>query len=87
MPTFTPPTVLDVPAVFGQDRENRHPWANFAAKPRGVNVFKLTDGSYTQVQPNDWATIAAWYYGGHSHTVSAGEAALLTAAGYGPYVV
>ena len=50
---------------------------------RGRNVFKLTDNSYTESQPGDATTISITYHGGHTHTVSAAEATLLTAAGYG----
>jgi hypothetical protein len=82
VPTFTPPTVNDVPFVFPQDKANQAPWSHFAPIARGVNVFKLTNGTYTQTQPDTWAEIAVLYYGGHSHTVSTAEAALLTAAGY-----
>ena len=87
MPTFTPPTVADVPAVYPQDRDNQHPWSYFSPGLRGITVFKLTNGSYTQEQPADQTTIAIWYHGGHVHTVSTAEAALLTAAGYGAYIV
>lgn len=86
MPTFTPPTVNDVPFVFTQDRDNQHPWAYFAPMPRGVNVFKLLDGTYTETQPMTMAEIAVWYHGGHSHTVSTAEAAALSAAGYAAFI-
>jgi hypothetical protein len=46
-------------------------------------VFKLTNNSFTENQPGDMTTVSVTYHGGHSHTVSAAEAALLTAAGYG----
>lgn len=85
MPTFTPPTVNDVPAVYPNDRE-QSPWRFFADGPRGINVWKLTTGAYTEVEPADSSTVAILYHGGHVHTVTAGEAALLTAAGYGAYV-
>ena len=57
--------------------------------PRGVNVFKLLDGTYTESQPfsNEpfragWELVDTVYYGGHSYEVDAAEVAALTAAGY-----
>ena len=82
MPTFTPPTVNDVPAVYVGDRD-QDPWRFFADGPRGVNVWKLLDGTYTQVEPQNYTNVAILYHGGHAHPITAGEAALLTAAGYG----
>lgn len=53
---------------------------------RGRNVFKLTDGSYTEDQPWPDELIAHTYHGGHIHIIDATEAASLTAAGYGEYI-
>ena len=86
MPTFTPPTVNDVPPVYPSDEKNQDPWRFFADGPRGLNVWKLNDGSYTQAEPQTLANVAVVYHGGHIHPITAGEAALLTAAGYGAYV-
>lgn len=79
MPTFTPPTVQDV----ARDQRARGVVRFWPAHYRGVNVFKLTDGTYTESQPADSTTVAVTYHGAHSHTVTAAEATLLTAAGYG----
>ena len=81
MPSFVPPTVLDVPTVFAHDK-NRYPWAHYRAGARGVNVYKLLTGTYTQIQPDDPATIAITYLGAHNYTITAAEATALTAAGY-----
>lgn len=87
MATFTPPLRTKVPAVAADTPSwQRKPaqWIDTAALiPRGVNVFKLVDGSYTETQPTDYTLIAVWYMGGHSYPISASEAAALTAAGYG----
>jgi hypothetical protein len=65
---------------------------------RGINVYKMPDGTYTQSQPmylsnpdaqnlTDIAQMpVATYYGGHSYQVSDAEATALTAAGYGVYL-
>jgi len=82
--TFTPPTSTDVGFVAPASKRDpasrlaRH----LAPHARGINVYKLTTGAYTEDEPTDPTTIAVTYHGGHSHTVSAAEAALLTAAGY-----
>lgn len=57
-----------------------------AAGPRGRNVFKLTDGTFTESQPSDPTEIDITYYGGHIYTLTAEEEADLTAAGYGDYI-
>lgn len=54
--------------------------------PRGRNVFKLTDGSYTENQPAEDEDIDIVYYGGHNHYVDDVEKSELVAAGYGAYV-
>jgi hypothetical protein len=52
----------------------------------GVNVYKLTDGSYTTVEQRDYDLISKIYYGGSQNFVTAEEKADLVAAGYGDYV-
>lgn len=81
MATFTPPTVADVPAVFPEDRANHSPWRHYAPGLRGINVWKLLDGTYTEDEP-DPDLVAIVYLGAHTYTVDAAEAAALTAAGY-----
>lgn len=64
----------------------RKPFAFFtneSSPPYSANVFKLVDGTFTEVQPVDPATIAITYYGGHEYPVSAAEVTALVAAGYG----
>lgn len=83
MATFTPPTDL---FVSWADRNEKGIFAALKPFPRGRNVFKLVDGSFTENQPNDPAVIAKTYHGGHVHTLTDAEAADLTAAGYGDYI-
>jgi hypothetical protein len=52
----------------------------------GSNVYKLTDGSYTQVEQRDYDRIAKIYYGGSKNFVTQAEKDDLIAAGYGSYV-
>ena len=53
---------------------------------RGRNVFKMTDGSFTESQPFDDSLIDHIYHGGHVHTLTATEEADLIAGGYGAYI-
>lgn len=87
MPIFQPPTDDDVTwtdpfrggpanALFRFLRPN----------PRGRNVYLQTDGSYTENEP-DYEDIVKVYRGGHLNEITDAEAASLTAAGYGAYIV
>jgi len=61
-------------------------YRHYAPTARGRNVYKLTNGTYTENEPADMTTVAVTYYGGHATEVTATEAASLTAAGYGAYI-
>lgn len=61
-------------------------WRFFDPEPRGRNVYKLTDGSYTEVDLKDEGQIEKIYHGGHIHTLTQQEVTDLTAAGYGAYI-
>jgi hypothetical protein len=83
MAIFTPPTDNYVNWALPGER------GIFAVlKPglRGRNVFKLTDGSFTEFQPANYEDIAITYHGGHIHEITAQEQADLEAAGYGDYI-
>lgn len=117
MPTFTPPVTAILPAVSEYPLIKRQNplgyrlFRRYRIRDRGVNVFKMSDGSYvrddvtspypaTDAQPNN-AIAVSWYkgvatvtglpnpsvtfvyYGAHSYTVTAAEAANLTRAGFG----
>lgn len=89
MPTYTfrPPVREAVPFVTrGTPDAQRTPWRFFAAPlARGVNVFALVGGGFTEEQPAE-ALIAHVYHGGHVHPLTQAEVDALTAAGYGPYI-
>ena len=93
MSIFRPPTddfmVLGIPPKEFDSQEVRTAYnlfRHFDAEPRGRNVFKLTDGTFTENEPNDNTTIARTYFGGSDNIVDATEVAELTAAGYGAYI-
>lgn len=91
MPTFTPPTdnflnLSDFEMTMfssDDDRISHRLLTHYSGLPRGRNVYKLDDGTYTENEPNDLQTVTITYLGGHVHEVSDTEAAALTAAGYG----
>ena len=93
MSIFRPPTddfvSLAIPPKEFDSQEKRlafNLFRYFDNEPRGRNVFLLTNGTYTENEPNDIATIAKVYWGGSENEVSADEVASLTAAGYGAYI-
>lgn len=53
---------------------------------RGKNVYKLTNGTFTQVDQRDPTVVAKIYYGGTKNFVSQQEKDELVAAGYGSYI-
>lgn len=97
--TYTPPTVNDVPPVDATEqgpayRLMRH----FGTRPRGQNVWRLINGTFTLTQPyptvsladarheavDAAATYIDVFYGGHQYTsVSSDDALALQAAGCG----
>lgn len=83
MATFTPPTDNFVNWAMPGEQGI---FAHLRPGRRGRNVFKLTDGSFTEWQPSEPSLIAHTYHGGHVHELTAQEEADLTAAGYGDYI-
>ena len=97
MAIFRPPTDNFVAFVLPEDPSGYFPlslderFANqlgYHVRPssRGRNIYKLTNGTYTDDQPSDPDRIVKVYYGGHDIEVDEQEAAELTAAGYGDYI-
>lgn len=83
MATFRPPTD---PFVKFDDGSGTGIMRYLRGFPRGRNVYKLTDGSFTEHQPGNMDTVEKIYHGGHEHDVTAAEVDDLTAAGYGDYI-
>lgn len=81
MPTFTPPGVLEHTGA-------PHPLFSRMTITRGVTLLK-SGVTYTQSRhpsDEDMAAADVVYLGGYTYVISAGEAAALTAAGYGDWV-
>lgn len=60
----------------------KHQVQRFVGEPRAVNVHKLLDGTYTEIEGIDPALIDVTYRGATTVTVTDAEAASLVAAGY-----
>jgi hypothetical protein len=54
--------------------------------PRGRNVYKLTDSSFTEAEQRDLSVVSKVYYGGHDNPITQSEKDELIGAGYGDYV-
>ena len=58
----------------------------FRSTYAGVNVYKLTDGSYTEIEQRDYTLVSKTYFGGTLNVVTQEEKDDLIANGYGSYV-
>jgi hypothetical protein len=85
MPIFTPPSAPLRPAAVRSSHPAYALFRHFQPWMAGHNVWLLTDGSTTTVEPES-AVVARVFHGGHLHEVNDSEAALLTAAGYGDHI-
>jgi hypothetical protein len=54
--------------------------------PRGRNVWKMTDGTFSENQPYSMDVVDKVYYGGHIYELSASEETDLVQAGYEDYI-
>ena len=93
MSIFRPPTDDFVPLALPPKPEDSQEarvafnlFRHYANDPRGRNVFKLTNGTFTENEPNDNTLIAKVYFGGSDNVVTPQEVAELTAAGYSAYI-
>jgi hypothetical protein len=83
MASFQPPT--DKFVVWAL-REEMGIFAHLQPGDRGRNVYKLTNGTYTEHHPGSETEIEITYHGGHVHTLTTEEESDLIAAGYGAYI-
>ena len=83
MATFIPPT--DDFVAWG-DEETEGIFKYLKAFPRGRNVYKMLDGSFTEYQPSNMDLVEKIYHGGHVHTVEGQEEQDLRDAGYEDYI-
>ena len=93
MSIFRPPTDDFVPLALPPKPEDSQEarvafnlFRHYANDPRGRNVFKLTNGTFTENEPNDNTLIVRVYFGGSDNVVTPQEVSELTAAGYGAYI-
>jgi hypothetical protein len=83
MPTFSPPT--DDFVSWSSD------WRDgilsyLKPGPRGRNLWKLTDGTYSENQPYSMDVVEKVYYGGHIYELTSAEESALRDAGYEDYI-
>lgn len=87
MPTFIPPTEDVVHyGDYSRGGIQQRLWRFYAPEARGINVYLLDDGTYSQVDQRDTGQVVKVYLGGHVIPITDAEAASLTAAGYGAYI-
>lgn len=85
--TFSPPARTAIPRLTAELRARPDDPATRLGRfittgTRRVNVWRLTDGTFTETQPSDADSVDRWFQGGAVHSVTAAEAAALEAAGY-----
>lgn len=84
MPIFRPPTnnvvaYVDVANQFGLAYRL---FRFYEPEPRGVNVYKLIDGSFTDAEQSNPDSYTKIYWGGSENVVTRSEAIVLENAGY-----
>ena len=79
MPTFEPPIGAYNPPVYPWDKKAA-PFRYYRGTPKGKNLYVKADG--TVVENHDPGNAVTIYLGGHVYDITAGEAAILEAAGY-----
>jgi hypothetical protein len=84
---FRPPTAFDGPTTLvGGDRMANRLARFYRPRERGINVYKLVDSTFTQVDQSDYTNFTKIYHGGHIHQLTEEEYADLLGAGYGEYM-
>ena len=84
---FRPPTAFDGPTTLvGGDRIANRLARFYRPRERGINVYKLVDSTFTQVDQSDYTNFTKIYHGGHVHQLTEEEYADLLGAGYGEYM-
>jgi hypothetical protein len=88
MPTFVPPvtsvgrTTDADPILAKKNPLGNKASAHFRGVPIAANVYAMQDGTVIGHEPEDYTLVRHTYQGGHVHTITAAEAAVLVAAGY-----
>lgn len=88
MPIFTPPTRAGRPLWTKRNGPAFALFRHYAPQEEGINVYVLADGTVTTDdgvagEAQQARTVSRTYHGGHIHTITSAEAAVLTSAGYG----
>lgn len=83
MPFFIPRTEGNIPRTVADYHPGNDLMRWYAPLQESVDVYRLTDGSFTERYPIDDLTVLARVYQGGLNKVSQAEADALLAAGYG----
>lgn len=83
---FYPPSSSVALAEFDGEGISNRLFSYAAPFPRGNNIFKLNDNTYTDIDPRDPSLYKKVYFGGHQNFLTPEEKADLVAAGYGGYI-
>ena len=88
MPIFTPPVRLLGETTLASPHPGNQLYRHYVPRRVGVNVYVYADGTVGESDPplGD-ITCQRVYHGGHIHTITDAEAAVLTAAGYGANII
>ena len=80
---FRPPAEADYPMSSYYDQTPAGRLFSFMEPgKRRLNLYKLTDGTFTSVDPRDDSRVSKIYFGGHNNFVTEEEKTDLVAAGY-----
>jgi hypothetical protein len=91
----SPPSNWTKSLIFRTPADDKFPWADYRENTidhvffgkvrqgnRARNIYRLTDGTFTNVDPLNPVLVTTVYYGGHDYFVTPEEKAVLVAAGY-----
>lgn len=85
---FEPPIQDSFPWAKYQDKTPEHQLFGYVRQGgRARNIYYLTNGTFTDMDPLDSSLIRKTYLGGHVYEIDEIEVAVLTAAGFGSSIV
>jgi hypothetical protein len=71
----------------GSSSLQRRLFRHFGTHTERRNLYRLTTGVYTELQPDDWSDIDRVFYGSHYEPLTDTEVTRITDAGFGDYIV
>lgn len=92
MPTFNPPTANDLPGITPETKGIQYRlFRYYGNNPRGKSVVMVAGHWTTMDYPSSEDFVQGtdginFFLGGHIYTITAGQAATLTADGFGAFI-